>query len=438
MQALELPGPRTRILNTYRFLTDPYATTLAWRDRFGDPFLTRTVNGDVVMTGKADHLRTIFAAPAETYEPFGVRAIAPVVGDSSLLILGGEAHRRERKLLMPPFHGARMKAYAEIMRDVAFRHFAAARDEPTTFQGVAQRLTLEIIVRAIFGVTSSAEAETIGRGVLEVIDAVHPAFLFAPFLQRELGGIGPYARFRRAFERGDADLARLVDERRARPPGEDILGLLLEARYEDGLPMPDLAIRDELRTLIVAGHETTAMTLAFLVDMLFRAPDVLARATGEAKCAGGGSALALAELPYIDALAKEVLRIRPIITESMRTLRRPLQLGAIEVPAGMHIGASIVLAHYDPERFPSPTELRPERFLDHKVAPTDYFPFGGGARRCIGAAFAEMEIRIVVATLLAGFDVELLAAAAATPVRRNLTMAPKGGVPVRIRTAAAA
>ncbi|HSO39831.1 MAG TPA: cytochrome P450 [Labilithrix sp.] len=432
MDASELTGPRGRLRNTYRFLSDPYATTLAWRDRFGDPFLARTVNGDVVMTGAPEHLKAIFAAPPETYEPFGTKAIAPVVGARSLLILGGEAHRRERKLLMPPFHGSRMRAYAETMRDVAARTFALGVDRETTFQELAQHITLEIIVRAIFGVEDAAEVAEIGRGVLEVIDAVHPAFLFAPWLQRELGGLGPYARFRRAFERGDADLQRLIEARRTRGEGDDVLGLMLAARYEDGTAMADSDVRDELRTLVVAGHETSAMTLAFLVDRLFRQPEQLARAREEAIGAQGGTSASLASLPYLDAVVKETLRVRPIVTEAMRTLRAPLALGDLVVPAGMHVGASVVLAHYDPLRFPEPAAFRPERFLERTYGPTDYLPFGGGHRRCIGAAFADMEIRIIVATLLAGFDVSLGEREVAPAVRRNLTMGPKGGVPVRL------
>jgi cytochrome P450 len=439
MDARDLPGPRGRILSTFRFLGDPYATTLAWRARYGDPFLARVVNGDVVMTGRAEHLKAIFAAPPDTYAPFGVAAVAPVVGRGSLLILGGEAHRRERKLLMPPFHGQRMRAYAETMRRVAEHHLAAAVGRVTTVQDLAQQITLDIIVRAIFGVEDEAEVTRIGRGVIAVLEAVHPAFLFAPWLQRELGGVGPYARFRKAYDRGDADLQALIEARRARglERGDDILGLLLAARYDDGSPMRDEDVKDELRTLVAAGHETTAMTLAFLVDLAFRRPEVLACAQEEARASAGAPAEALAALPYLDAVVKETLRLRPIITESMRTLVKPLALGDIEVPAGMHVGASFVLAHHDAARFPEPEAYRPERFLGKSYGPFEYLPFGGGHRRCIGAAFADMELRIVIATLLGAFDLTLLTPFEAPPLRRNLTMAPRGGVPVRVAAARA-
>ncbi len=435
MNAEDLRGPRGRLLSTYRFLADPYATTLAWRERYGDPFLARVVNGDIVMTGRSEHLKAVFAAPPDTYEPFGVQAIAPVVGPASLLVLRGEAHRRERKLLMPPFHGQRMRAYAETMRDVAVRRLAAAADaaDPTTMKELAQEITLEIIVRAVFGVEDPEEVDAIASRVLAILESVHPSFLFVPWLQKDFGGFGPYAKFRRATEEGDRHLQELVTARRARGEGPDILGLLLAARYDDGSPMSDADIRDELRTLVTAGHETTAMALSFLVDLLYRRPEVLARAREEAAGAEAKPAEALAALPYVDAVVKETLRIRPILTEAVRTLAKPLDLGDLHVPAGKHIGISTVLAHYDEGVFPEPHAFRPERFLGRTYAPTEFLPFGGGHRRCIGAAFAEMEMRIVLATLLSAFDVTLLAPTPAVAVRRNLTMGPKDGVPVRIQ-----
>lgn len=437
MDGRALPGPGSRLANTFTFLRDPYTSTLAWRDRYGDPFLLRAVNGDVVMTGRAEHLKTIFATSPDTFAPFGVEAVAPVVGRGSLLLLSGEAHRRERKLLMPPFHGARMRAYAETMRDVALRYLRAAEGMVTTAQNLAQQITLDIIVRAIFGVQDDAEVALIARGVLDVLEAVHPSFVFAPWLQRELGGFGPYARFKRAFERSEAQLQELVDQRRARGlgQGEDILGMMLAARYDDGSSMSDQDVRDELRTLIAAGHETTALTLAFLVDHAFRRPAVLARAREEARGALGASAEELAKLPYLDAVVKETFRYRPVLTEAIRTLVKPLSLGDLEIPAGMGVAASFVMAHFDPERYPEPQLFRPERFLERSYGPTDLLPFGGGHRRCIGAAFADMELRIVLASLLGSFDLTLLTPQEAPVTRRNLTMAPKGGVPVRVARA---
>jgi cytochrome P450 family 110 len=433
MDARDLPGPRGRLPTTYRLLAKPFDWMPTWQRRYGDPFLLHAINGDVVVTGRADLIKAIFAAPPQSYAPFGVQAIAPVVGKGSLLVLEGEAHRRERKLLMPPFHGPRLRAYAETMREVASRRFEEAKDRPTTMIALAQTITLEIIVRAVFGVRQPERIAAFMAAIVETIDRVHPAFVFAPFLQRELAGFGPYARFRRAFEHTDRLLQAQIDERRKAPVGEDILSLLLEARYDDGSAMSDEEIRDELRTVVVAGHETTAMTLAFVVDLLCREPGALSRARDEAEGVIGGPAEALARLPFLDAAVKEALRLRPILTESMRTLKTPLTLGDIEVPAGMHVSASIVLAHHDAVRFPNPSRYRPERFIHRTFTPSEYLPFGGGHRRCMGAAFADMELRIVLATLLASYEVELRSASRARPIRRNISMAPEGGVPLVLR-----
>ena len=430
MQARELRGPKGgRLWNSVRFLRDPYRASLAWRTQYGDPFLVRGANGDVVLTGRADHVKTIFGTSPEAFEPFGTKALVNVVGRSSLLVLSGEAHRRERKLLMPAFHGERMKVYAATMCQVAARHLDAAVGSETTMQALAQRITLEIIVRAIFGVDDPSEVGRIQERVLAVIDALHPSLLFIPWLQRGFGGLGPYARFRRQGDLADKALLEAIAQRRMRGAGDDLLGLMLAARYDDGAPMRDEEIRDELRTLVVAGHETSAMTFAFLVDFLFRAPSVVARARRESLDSDASSAHSA---PYLTAVVKETLRLRPIVTEVIRTLRKPLDLGDVSVPAGWHVSPSIVLAHYDPERYPSPDEFRPERFLERTYGPLDWLPFGGGHRRCIGVAFAEMELRIVLATLLRRFDVTLMSAAPPRPVRRNLTMGPHDGVPVRI------
>ena len=325
-----------------------------------------------------------------------------------------------------------MRAYAETMRAVARRRLDEARGREVTMMELAQEITLEIIVRAVFGVEEPRRVAMMMASIIETVDRVHPAFVFAPILQRELGGLGPYARFRRAFERTDAMLQEEIEAGRRRGPGDDILSLLLAARYDDGSAMGDAEIRDELRTVVVAGHETTAMTLAFLVDLLGRAPEPLAEARREAEAAVDAPAEALARLPYVDAVVKETLRLRPILTDAMRTLKAPLGLGELEVPAGMHVAASTVLAHHDPARFPEPERFRPERFLETKPGPCEYLPFGGGHRRCLGAAFADMELRVVTAELLGRYDLRLTSPSRARPVRRNNTKTPSGGVPLRL------
>lgn len=432
---MELSGPRTKLLTTYRLLKKPGEYFPKWKAQYGDPFLVNAVNGRIVLTGRPDLIKQIFAADPSHYDPFGVDAIAPLLGSESLLLMKGDAHRAERKLLMPPFHGKRMRAYAGIMRDAARSHIAAACGGPVAFCDVTQALTLEVILRAVFGVVDSPTLAYFRKTVVSVLDAVHPSFMFAPFLQRDFGGFGPYAKFRRAFETLEATMDDHLERVRAKDePGEDILSMMLAARYDDGSAMSDAHIKDELRTIVTAGHETTALALAWATDLVHRHPRVAATIRADVDALGSdASAEDIAKLRSVDDAIKETLRLRPILTEALRTLRKPLTLGGLEIPAGHTVAAVITLVHGDPDIYPDPEAFRPERFSGRSYKPNEYLPYGGGHRRCIGAAFADFELRIALATLVAEFDVELLDDSPPKPVRRNITMAPDTGVRVRLR-----
>ena len=433
---MELTGPTSKLLSTYRLLAKPGEFFPRWKARYGDPFVVDAVNGRVVVTGRPELIKEIFAADPSHYDPFGVEALAPLLGRESVLVMTGETHRAERKLLMPPFHGQRMRAYADIMREATRRNLGrACQAESVELSAVTQELTLEIILRAVFGVVEDETLERFSKIIVSVIDAVHPAFVFAPFLQREFGGVGPYAKFVRALETLETALGdHLAKVRAAEQPREDILSLMLAARYDDGSAMSDAHIRDELRTIVTAGHETTALALAWAGDLVHRHPKVAAKIRADVDALGpDATATDYAKLPSVEHAVKETLRLRPILTEALRTLRKPLKLGDIEVPAGHTVAAVITLVHADPELYPEPEAFKPERFAERTYKPTEYLPYGGGHRRCIGAAFADFELRIALATLVAEFDVELLDATPPKPVRRNVTMAPDSGVPVRLR-----
>lgn len=427
------PGPSGRLLNSYRSLSDCFHYYPRWRDRYGDPFTVRAVTGTIVLAAQPHLIQQIFSADPELFAPFGADAVAPLVGPESLLLLQGERHKLERKLVMPPFHGSRMRAYGQQMRDATLQHVRGAAD-PVSFQSVAQHISLDVILRAVFGVAERDRLEGFLHSIREVVDSVHPAFLFMPFLQLELGGLGPFARFRHRYRELDALLKEEIRRARQRH-GEDILSLLVQARYEDGSAMQDDAICDELRTLVVAGHETTALSLSWALDLLQRHPTAQRLLLAELDALGSHPTPdQLANLPYLDAACKETLRLYPVVTEVLRVLRAPFELGGYTLPAGTVVAPNIVLAHRDPERFPEPERFRPERFLEQRFTPFEYLPFGGGHRRCIGAAFATYEMKIVLGTLLSHFDVELVNPSAPKPVRRNITMAPHDGVPVRLRT----
>ncbi len=435
MNAVTLPpGPSGVLRSTYRVLRSPFRDFPRWSAQYGDPFTIPTVNGTVVMTGDPALIKIIFGADPDLYGPWAVDALGPTLGQRSVFMLEGAAHSRERKLLAPPLHGDRMRAYADVIAGVARRRFAAAADASRVVTlDLAQQISLEVITRAIFGADDDERSLALQAGVLGLVEASSPLMFFMPFLQKEFGGIGPWARFRRKFVVLDALLQQQIDRVRKRP-GTDVCSLLAASRYDDGDAMPDAAIRDELRTMLFAGHETTAITISWAIDLLHRNPATLERLRAEIDALGPDpDPEAIAKLEYLDAVCKEALRLYPVVTEVLRVLRAPLQLGAIEIPKGIGVSASVLLAHRREELYPDAEQFRPERFLERRFSPFEYLPFGGGHRRCIGAAFASFEMKIVLGVALARHRLTLLDDEPARPVRRNVTMSPSGGVPIRVR-----
>ncbi|MCA9713949.1 MAG: cytochrome P450 [Myxococcales bacterium] len=429
------PGPRSTLLSTYKALRAPYEEYRKWVEEYGDPVTIPALNGTVVMTGDPAAVKQIFAFDPQGFDIFAAETVKPLVGERSVLLVTGAHHKRLRKLMAPPFHGARMRAYGQIMIDVARRHLEALTPgESAPIQRVTQAISLEVIVRAVFGFADPARVEESARAMVETMEAVHPAFLFARALQREFFGLGPYARFTRARDRGYALLDAQIAECRARPEGrEDILAMLMAARDEDGEGLSDAEIRDQLVTLLIAGHETTAITLAWALYWLHRDDEARARLLAELDGLGDGplEPEAVAALPYLGAVCSETLRLNPIVPDIIRVLARPMTLKGYELPVGVGVCPAAALVHQRPELYPEPDRWRPERFLERSFGPSEYLPFGGGHRRCIGAAFAVYEMKLVLAVALRGHLLRLVKDGPIRPVRRNITMAPEGGVEMR-------
>jgi cytochrome P450 len=323
-----------------------------------------------------------------------------------------------------------MRAYGRTMQQVAEDHIASLRpgDELRAHE-VTTRISLDVILRTVFGVDGGAldEGRRLLRGVLE---GFSPLLAFTDLVHHPL--FPPWRRLRRAQAAYDALVERLVRERRAsKEHGEDILGMLLDATWEDGAPLTTREIRDQLLTLLVAGHETTAISLAWATHDLYSQPAVLARLRAELEPLGPSpEPEALARLPYLSGVCDESLRLRPIVSDVLRTLVEPFEFGGYLLPAGASVSVAIEQIHADPAIYPDPSSFRPERFLDKKPGPFEFLPFGGGHRRCIGAAFSDYEARIVLGTLASRLDLQPLGTD--QRVRRNITMGPKRGVPVRV------
>jgi cytochrome P450 len=400
------------------------------RASHGDPFTLRALNGTVVMGCTPEHARQLFTADPNTFRPFATEALAPMLGEGSMLVVFGEPHRRQRKLMQPPFHGDRMREYGSAMREVtlsALSHLEPG-DEVRAHQ-LTSMISLEVILRTVFGLEGDALEH--GRQVLSrMLVGLSPLLLFSRQFQHPL--FPPWRRFLAA----QAELTQLIERevtvRRERGAhGQDIFGMLLDARWDDGAPLSTIELRDHLLTLLLAGHETTAISLAWAVHDVYRDPAVLRRLRDELDALGSEPAVeALAKLPFLGAVCDESLRFRPIITDVLRTLLVPFEYGGFQLPAGVAASVAVEAIHSDPALYPEPDQFRPERFLERKFSPFEFLPFGGGHRRCLGAAFSNFEARIVLGTLVSRFDLEPLRLD--TRVRRNITMWPKHGVPVRV------
>lgn len=417
------------------------------RAKFGRSFTLRLAGHDFVFVSDRESIQRVFAAREnEAHAGKVARLLQVLVGDHSVLVLDGSEHQRQRRLLMPAFHGQRMRAYQRTMADVAERDIATwPRRRAFALLPHFRRVTLEIILRTVFGVEEAEKLEPLANALQRLLRLGDLPFstLWMGFLsaQPERQDRWYAQNLLRPRRRADALLYEAIRARRAaltdHSAREDVLGMLLAARDEDGSPMSDPEIRDELVTALVAGHETTAITLAWAVQAIASHPEVLARIQSELRerafVAPDGSldVERVGDLSYLDAVIKEVLRLRPVISVVGRVLQVPMQIDGREIPPHTIVAPCVYLAHHDPEYYADPEAFRPERFLGHMPEPDIWLPFGGGIRRCIGAAFASVEMKVVLATVLSRTQLELVSKEPPRVVRRAIAFAPRGGVRVR-------
>jgi cytochrome P450 len=419
------PGPSSRLLSTLRFAKDPYTCFAECRARYGDPFTLPLLGSQVVITGRPELVKEVYAMPPAAVGGLLGHLMPEVLGPASVLVLSGAAHTSERKLQMPMFHGKRIGAWAALIAEVT-RTEARRRPagEPVQMFELGRAIALDVILRALFGVQEPEMLIAMRRAVLEFTAAGKPALIFFRALRRSFGGLGPWAEVQRRLAKLDALLFAQISERRAHPGGVDLLSMLIEARYDDGSPLTDQQIRDQLMSLILAGHETMAVTMAWAMHWLLTEREVRARLDAELETAGDD----VLQLPYLDAVCKETLRIYPIQPVVMRHLLVPAEFGGRALPAGSFVGAATTLVHMDPKLYPEPGKFNPERFLGRGPGAAEYFPFGGGARRCLGATLAMAEMKIVLSTLLREFSYQVLDARLPRPVRTSTVTGPEGGV----------
>lgn len=413
-------------------MRDPFSCYRSWKRRFGNTFVVNALNGDVVATCDRENIRRAFAASFDDVEPFAVETVRPLVGGSSVFLLQGERHRRERTILSPPFHGKSTGRRADEIRDIALRVAGNWQAGQTIrIMDASLDVSLEVIIRIVFGVQSQEEVEQFKQHVKRFVRSFHPVLAFTRMFQRPLLGLSPWNRFIAERSR----FYRLLDEqiRRRRNEGgnqDSVLTQLIRSRYEDGSQADDESIRDQLVTLLFAGHETTQIAIAWAMSWLARKSEIADRLRSELDRDDSLEAVLQSEL--IDGICNESLRLNAIVPDTVRTLRVPMTWTDVELPAGSHIAIAICLVHEDPELYPAPFEFDPDRWSRRIFKPNEFLPFGGGVRRCIGAPLAVLEMKIVIATWWRHFRFELPTDAPhVEPLhRRNVTMAPVSGIPL--------
>ncbi|MBN3882435.1 MAG: cytochrome P450 [Nostoc sp.] len=442
MSALKLPnGPQTHPwVQTYQWLTNPLEYMEACAKRYGDIFTLRIgpVFSPQVFISNPQAIQQIFSTDPKQLDSGASAGIkAPLLGDQSLLALEGKPHQRQRKLLTPPLHGERMLAYGQLTRDITEKVISQWQiGESFAVLPSMQEISLEVILRAVFGLVDGPRYEKLKEVLLEILNPKQPfvtamMFLF-PSLQRDLGSWSPWGKFLNFREQIDELIYAEIQERKQQPDPSrtDILSLMMATRDEDGQSMTDVELRDELITLLVAGHETTATSLTWALYWIHHLPQVREKLLQEIDSLGKDpDPNAILRLPYLSAVCSETLRLYPVAMLALnRLVKSPLEIMGYQLNPGTLVIPCIYLTHHREDLYPQSKQFKPERFLERQFTPSEYLPFGGGNRRCIGMAFAVFEMKVVLATVLSHWQMELADSKPVQPARKGALLGPGGGV----------
>jgi cytochrome P450 family 135 len=425
------PGPRMgRVPQTAIWSRKAQWLLEQSRARFGPMFTLKIAyEGDWAVISDPELVKQVFTGdPRVFHAGEGNQILRPILGENSVLVLDERKHISQRKLLLPPFHGERMQAYGEKMTEIAAREIEGwPTGVPYKLRPRMQAITLEIVLETVFGIHGGERMGELRDALRDFLDLTTNPRVLLPVLMVGPNRVNLIPAFRRRVERVDRLIAAEIAERRQAEDleaREDVLSMMLQARYEDGSPMSDAEIRDELLTLLVAGHETTATALSWAMERLARHPEKLERLRAEVEAG---------EEAYLTATIQETLRLRPVIVVVIRKLTEPVELGGYELPAGTRVVPSIHLVHRDPRTYPEPERFLPERFLDNPPGTYTWIPFGGGVRRCLGAAFAQFEMAVVLRELVRRHDVAPANPASERPFRRAITETPRHDAEVILR-----
>lgn len=423
------PGPTSSALRqTLRWAFRPLPFMQECRARYGDAFSLRFLGFErpMVLISDPAAIKALYTEREHTLPPGRNIALEPIMGPRSLLLLEGADHLAHRRVMLPPFHGERMRSYRPVVEEILTAEIDSwPLGEPFPIHSRMQAVTLEVILRVVFGVAEGPRLQRLRELLGRLLaDTASPGVQLLALASRRFGGRGPWGRFEGLISEIDAQLYPEIAERRASGEAEereDILSLMMQARFEDGEPMSDSDLRDQLMTLLLAGHETTATALAWTFDLLLRHREQLTRLR---------ESLLEGEDDYLRATISESLRLRPVVPIAGRRLAKELSVDGLTLPEGTDVTPAIWLAHTRADVYPEPFAFRPERFLDGGPDTYAWVPFGGGMRRCLGASFAEFEMRIALREILARCELHKTDPAPERIGRRNVTFSPRDGTPV--------
>jgi cytochrome P450 len=434
-------GPKTLpFIQLIQWIADPLTYMDKCAKEYGDIFTTQW--GDMEPFVMVSHPEAVqFMLNSSALEaPGSMNSILkPLLGEQSMIILSGMRHKRERQLLMPPFHGERMRNYGQQICDIALDVASKwSVEKPFFARSAMQEVTMRVILQAVFGLDDGPRLQQIRPLLASILDMtgspLRSSMLFFNWMQQDWGPWSPWGRMKQRQRLINELIYAEIAERRDQPNASrtDILSLMMAARDENGQPMTDEELRDELMTLLFAGHETTATALAWAFYWIHSLPSVRHKLLQELDSLGENpDPMDIFRLPYLSAVCQETLRIYPVgMLTFPRVVKSPVELMGYQLEPGTVLVGSIYLTHRREDLYPEPLQFKPERFLERQFSPYEYVPFGGGSRRCIGMALAQLEMKLVLAQILRNFNLVLAQNQPVQPKRRGVTLGPAGGVPM--------
>ena len=436
------PGPsETALVQTWRWVRDPVGFLVEMSDRYGHgtPFTMRRIGGmKLMIVSDPEHVKQVFLDTDTYLAGKSQEQIKRFIGEHTLFGLDGDVHKRHRRLLLPPFQGERMRAYGELMRDLTLEEIKRwPKDETFLFSEPMTRVTLDVIFHAVFGLTDPKITARLNVLLQELTGGGRAMLAYLPFLQVNLGSWSPYGRFLKTQAEFDGILFDAIAAARDAPEGrEDILArLIVEGQASDD-PFTDQELRDELVTLLGAGHETTASGLSWAMQSILSTEHALQGILAELKEVLGGESLEashIGQLKYLKAAVCESMRLTPPIPNCGRWVAKETELAGYTLPVGSYVTPCPYLTHRNPDLYPEPDAFKPERFLGKKRSPWEYYPFGGGKRLCIGMNFAIYEMTVILATIFSTVTLELDGPPSLAAKRKAILVVPRNGTPVRLR-----